>query len=1145
MIFSAIAAKCRVFFALHFTKKSLIYCMRITLVSLIAITVTSQLLIASSARGQHMAGTKVQLELKNESLISAFRKIERETPFRFLYRNEDVESITHLRLLKTTAPVDQMLEALLRGTGLSFRQVSKHIVISKTEEKHHMEEAPVIRNEMPDPLEIRGRVIDETKEGIPGVSVWVKGTRIGAITDKSGYYRVVVPDSSGVLEFRFVGYVVKEISVMSGAWKLVTLDPDKKMLNEVVINTGMFERKAGSFTGAVSTYSAEDLKLVTNQNVLQGLAILDPSFQIVENNEFGSDPNRLPDIQMRGQTGFPDLTSDYSNVPNQPLFILDGFETTLQKVYDLNINIVKSITLLKDASAKAIYGAKAGNGVVVIETLTPRAGAMRVSYSGSLNVTAPDLRSYDLTNSKEKVQAEVLAGKYTSVMPETQASLTSQYTTNLKAALDGVDTYWLSQPLQNGYGQRHGLFMDGGDDAMRYSANINYNDVKGVMKGSDRKTFSGVVNLQYRLKDFAFRNNLSIDRNTGENSPYGSFSEYTRMNPYWRIYDDNGNLIPTYTSFGTTVANPLYNASLNTIDNSKYTMITENFYTEYSAMKNLRLTARVGVSMQNNESDLFYPASHTRFAGVSPSSPDYLNRGEYSKTNGKMNTYSADLLGAYNLEINKHQLLLNAGLSANENSAESTGFIMVGFPGDRVSGVAFGNMYEPGTKASGTENTSRTLGVTSAVNYAYDNRYLADLSYRANASSQFGANERWGSFWSAGLGWNIHNESFLKSSKAVNQLKIRGSVGSTGTQGFSSYQSKATYQYITSKSYNGDMGLSLMGLPNEDLMWQKVMEYNLGTDIQLFHRLSLRADYYIKDTEGLLSDQIIAPSAGFSSYKENLGEVRNEGYQLGSNLRVYSGNKSSVNIFLNAQHNSNKIRKVSNSLTALNRNNDDFTRGDDESIAENTARRQQVYSSYVEGASMSAIWVVKSLGIDPSNGKEIFLTKDGSQTYVWSTDDYIVFGDTNPDITGTFGSNVRIKNFTGNFAFTYRLGGQMYNETLVRKVENADFTYNVDARALQERWNTPGQQTLYKDIADLTPTQPTSRFVQDFDELVLSSISFGYNFNNLRIFKNSKASNLNAAVTLNDLARFSTVKTERGTDYPFARTISFSIQATF
>ena len=277
---------------------------------------------------------------------------------------------------------------------------------------------------------------------------------------------------------------------------------------------------------------------------------------------------------MRGQNNIPDLKGEYQTAPNQPLFILDGFEATVEKVYDLDMNLVKSVTLLKDAAAKAIYGSKAANGVVVIETVQPEAGRLRIAYTGAVDVTVPDLTSYNLTNASEKLQAEVLAGKYTSGNAYEQARLTQEYNELYREVARGVDSYWMSQPLRTGIGNKHSVYIDGGSEDMRYAVSLGYNHIAGVMKGSDRKTISGGVTLSYRYKTLSFRNQLSIDNNSAKNSPYGSFSNYSKMNPYWRIYNTDGSLIKQY---GSDIYNPLLNADLNSKDQTGYTTITENF----------------------------------------------------------------------------------------------------------------------------------------------------------------------------------------------------------------------------------------------------------------------------------------------------------------------------------------------------------------------------------------------------------------------------------------------------------------------------------------------------------------------------------------------------------------------------------------
>lgn len=447
----------------------------------------------------------------------------------------------------------------------------------------------------------------------------------------------------------------------------------------------------------------------------------------------------MPDIQLRGQNSL-NIKGEYSTSPNQPLIILNGFETSIEKIYDMDMNLVSSLTLLKDAAAKAIYGSKAANGVIVIETILPNEGRMRVSYNGGLDITLADLTSYNLTNPAEKLQAELLAGKYTATNAWDQSNLTKQYN-DLKKEVDrGVDTYWLSKPLRTGVGTKHSVYLEGGDNSMRYAANLQYNNVAGVMKGSDRTTVAGDITLSYRYKSLSFRNNLSIDNNKAKNSPYGDFSDYSKMNPYWRIHDQNGSLIKQYN---ISAFNPLYNAGLNSKNESGYSTFTENFYGEWQALPELKLTARLGYKKQKSDAQVFTPASHTKYANISSSSDEYLDRGEYSQTNGFTEQISADIGAAYSLQKDKHVLYANAMYNIEESRAESTTFSVVGFPSDKMNFPAFGNHYPDGGKPSGFETTTRSMGIVGAANYSYDSRYLADLSYRLNASSQFGSEHRW------------------------------------------------------------------------------------------------------------------------------------------------------------------------------------------------------------------------------------------------------------------------------------------------------------------------------------------------------------------------------------------------------------------
>ena len=467
--------------------------------------------------------------------------------------------------------------------------------------------------------EVRGKVIDEKKQPIPGVSVRLGGTLMGTATDVDGKFKLLIPADTATLVVSFIGMkteIVKIPRLKTGVEQkeltIVLREEDVKL--EDVVVTGIFTRKKESFTGSASTYSAAELKTMGTQNVLQSLKTLDPAFAIIEDNQFGSDPNRLPNMEIRGKSSMLGLRDELDADPNQPLFIVDGFEQTIEKVMDMDMNRVESITTLKDATAKALYGSKGANGVVVIETKRPAIGQMTVSYTGSLDIQAPDLSSYNLCDAWEKLEVERLSGIYTSSTnnPVGQQQRDELYQALKKEVERGVDTYWLSKPLRTGVGQKHSLNFEGGDEFIRYNVNVSYNNVAGVMKGSDRETYGGGFTFSYRYKSLLFREQLSLLHNKAENSPYGTFSDYAKLNPYWRTHNEDGTireiLNPIEVSYGDDpIYNPLINKTLNTKDVSKYTDITNNFYIEWNVFKDLKATGRIGFTSRTDESDIFYP----------------------------------------------------------------------------------------------------------------------------------------------------------------------------------------------------------------------------------------------------------------------------------------------------------------------------------------------------------------------------------------------------------------------------------------------------------------------------------------------------------------------------------------------------------
>ena len=1077
--------------------------------------------------------TTVTISKKGVTLKEVIADLKEQTTYDFFYDSG-------LSALNETFDIDvkdkevqAVLDEILPPLGLEYA-VQRNLIIIREKLAQSVDE----------PMTIKGKVSDVRGSTMPGVTVLVKGTTIGTSTDVDGRFELSLPRQDKVdLVFSFIGMESQELAYTGQEELEVVMREDLVEMDEVVV-TGMFDRRAESFTGSAVTVTQEQLRAVGNTNVIQSLRNLDPSFRIAENLEIGSNPNAMPEIQLRGQSGFPDLRGEYATNPNQPLFIVDGFEADLTKVIDMDMNRIASVTLLKDAAAKAIYGSKAANGVVVIETKRPEPGELRVTYTGTVSVNLPDMSSYELCNSAEKLQVELNAGLYDYIgyngvvyweNATQQYVYSERYNDLLKETLRGVDTDWKAQPLRNAVGHKHVVYLEGGDEAFQYGIDFSFNDVAGVMKGSDRKTFSGGLTFSYRYKNLLLRDNLEVVYNRGDNSPWGDFSEYTSMNPYFRPYDENGNLIKTYTLYeGSTETNPMWNAMIKTKDMSEYSQFTNNFYAEWRAFDGFKASARIGLTRTDDGAEVFLPATHTDFATYT--TDELLDRrGSYTYTDGYSFQLSADINASYSKYFGNHLLMANAGWTLNDETTKSMTMIAEGFPNDRLDDIGYARSYAEDSAPTSTESTVRDIGVVAAVNYSYADRYLFDGSIHFSGSSQFGSENRWGKFWSLGLGWNLHHEKFMASAEWLDQLKIRGSIGFTGSQNFNSYQSQDTWTYYKDNFYDGNVGAYLMGMSNDRLKWQRKKDTDVGLEFTAFDsRLNIRLDYYNSITDDLLTDVTIPSSTGFTSYKENLGKVQNQGFEFYVNARVWENREKNgyVNIYVNGTHNTNKIKEISNFLASFN-----------EEQSETVTNKP--ITRYEEGQSMSAIWAVPSRGIDPATGKDVFVKKNGRTTFEWNSDDLAVCGDTEAKLYGNFGFNFSYWGFIVNVGMMYELGGQIYNQTLVDKVENADLTMNVDRRIFSDRWTKPGDISRFKDIADNTTTQATERFVEDNDIWTLSTVNVSYDFDRFALIKKAGFDRLRLSFDMADVARASSVTIERGTSYPFARSFSFSLQAMF
>lgn len=1039
-------------------------------------------------------------------------------------------------------PLEMVLERVFKDTPTTFTIIENQIILKRQSSI-----------DIQQTFFIKGIVTDSENKPFPGVTVLVQGTGKGSTTDDQGGYAIEVKNGDVVL-FSHIGFktILKKVSDQI---KIdVVMEEDLTQLSEVVI-TGIYERKSESFTGSSITVTKEDLKKVGNANFFQAIQNIDPSIVLVDNFSLGSNPNTLPDIQIRGTSTFPGeqnasgLKGNYLRNPNQPLFILNGFETNIEQIFDLDINRIERITILKDAASKAIYGAKAANGVVVIETTKMYSEKALITYNTSIDLELPDLSSYNLTNSLEKLEAERIDGYYIPQFndPEQYAQLQQLYNARKKLALEGLDTDWLAKPLRNGIGQRHSLTAEIGSEELRILGDVSYRNVQGAMKGSERTNITGSMTVSYRIKNFSFRNIMMANNNTGKESPYGLFSDYVKMNPYWRAVNVDGT-IPYYAEIaqdGSGYTNPLYNSTLNSRNESSYFNFINNFYLEWNIIPELRATTRIGVDVKKSEADEFYPSKHTRFENYV--GEDATRKGLYQINNGKSSYVSGDFNMQYSKNIGKHFIFSNFGFNVSERKFNEIVHRAEGFPSSRMDNILFAKAYALDSRPTGIEGLSRDVGFLLVGSYTYDERFLSDLTFRKSASSQFGSDKRWANFWSLGLGWNIHNESFMEL-VSIDQLKLRGSIGSTGNQNFNTNESIATYNYFLESLYQGFPGSYLNNLPNPFLQWETKFDYNVGLDVKK-GPISLRMDYYESYTENLITAITLPYSTGFNSVKDNLGKVKNSGLEVDVSALLWSSGRNFVAINAGIAMNNNKIVELSNSMRSFNQRM--------EELAADRGNSKPV-NKYEDGMSMNAIWAVPSLGIDPATGNEIYMKKDGSTTFEWDVSDMIVAGNSNSKYRGNFGISGEYKRFGISLTGRYLGGGQIYNNTLVDRVENVDMNYNVDKRVLTGRWLYPGQEALFKRLGNYSAdtdgdnvfevfaekTRATTRFVQDRNELDIAAINVYYEFNK-RVVDYLKLSRLRINFNMNEVATFSSVRIERGLEYPFARNLSFSLMANF
>ena len=1077
----------------------------------------------AKAETTQVKSDRVTLSLQNVTVEQMFSQIKKQTGYNFVISSELSKNLRRVSVTANNEAVKSVLERVLNPLNCTFDIDGRVITIYRKLSDN--------RNRT-----ISGYVKDENGDVLPGVPICIGDSRVCTVTDANGFYTFKIPSETCDIKLTYVGMKTQYVTIPGGTAPVnrdVVMGSDTQ-LEEVVV-TGIFTRKKESFTGSAATYTAKELKDMGTSNVLQSLKTLDPAFAIIEDTQFGSDPNRLPNMEIRGKSSMLGQRDELATDPNQPLFILDGFESSLQAINDLDINRIESITILKDAASTAIYGSKAANGVVVVETVKPKAGQLQVSYTGNFNVTVPDLTSYDMMNAPEKIEFERLSGRYDPSIVETAnqtqsaISLTEAYYARLNSVAQGVNTDWLAQPVRVGVNQKHSLYVQGGSETFMFGIGGMYNGNTGVMKGSDREVFGGNLDMIYRVKKFQFSNKFSLS-NASYNNPLVAFQEYVSANPYYRIYDDEGMLTPWLEySDDVKMPNPLYNASLNSRNHGNDLTISNHFQAEWTPNEMWKARARFGVTYDTDAVDIFTSPENTN---------QILNkqngkRGEYTKTNTNALSYEGDIsLTFAKLFADVHRLNAVIGGDIYHTKSTAEGYTAEGFPAGDFTKPSFAAGYKEDGVPYYKDAISRSVNGYLNLGYAFMDRYLMDFSLRENGSSVFGSTAKWNTTWSVGLGWNIHMEPFIQNNfKWIDYFKLRGSWGNPGNQSFDSGRTLITYALASGTLNYFGIGALADQIGNPYLKWQITQDKNVGLDLTMFNnRVSFTVDYYHKVTDPLLIGITMPLSSGTTEYFSNAGKQTSQGLTFTAQYYILRNLEKRImwSIRATGRTQDNKIDGIGNKLDAFN----------------NSGRGSST-TRYFDGADPEDIWVVKSAGIDPSTGKELFYDLNGNYTYDYNYDNEQVCGNTRPDLEGVLGTSFTYGGLTASVNFRYQLGADVFNTALWNKVENIDFYFNQDRRALYERWHKAGDIVPFKDVRDQNPSPMTSRFIQNEKTLTLESVHLEYQFFSDSWIKRLGLGSLRVFADARDLVRLSTIRAERGTKYPYARTIEAGISLNF
>ena len=1123
--------------------------------------------VLSSSAKSYSQGAKLQVRYFNTSIKQIFVDIEYKSDFTFVYSDDDFDVEKKVDLNVNDATIQEILDVLLEETGMSYKILNNLIVLKK-------EGGSSLRNVGDQGSKtITGKVTDSSNLPLPGVSVVIKGTSVGTVTNADGIFTLTKVPEKSILQFSFVGMKPREVATDGKDDINIIMEEESIGIDEVVaVGYGNLRKK--DLTGAIASINAEIIQqqpTVTFEQSLQG------RISGVQVTQSSNAPGGGMTMRIRGGNSI--------NAGNEPLYVIDGIpiyndnnayspigpgvskEPPASALANLNVNDIESMEVLKDASATAIYGSRGSNGVVIITTKRGKAGQNNVSYDAYYGVQEAATR-IDVMNTEQYIQffQDLQDARQDNGRGANDVPLTDEVIAQF------ADTDWQDELFRLASVQNHQLTYNGGNKSVQYNASANYYNQEGVVTGTDFKRFSGRLNLDVKTTDWlTLGNSFSFAHSVrnagvlnGDGNTQGFIYGALHVPPIVPVSDSEGNYYSTgrdwmedldltakLRPWVPKLNNPV--AAAHNIENNTVTnRTTGNFYAEAKPVKNLTLKTSFGGDVSDAYNKFFVPSNLN---------PGWNSNGLGTVSTARNINWINTNTITYNNKFNEdHSAIVLLGAEFQGNTNKKTYMKATDFFTKNMGAENLGIGANYDAPYNYTDEWS-LASFFSRVNYQLKDKYLFTATIRADGSSRFGSGNKWGYFPSFALGWRASEENFIKESiPAISNLKVRASVGMTGNTEIGTYQSLSTLS--TTRTILGGatvVGLAPDRIPNPDLRWEKTEQTDVGFDLGLLkNRVNVSADFYLKKTKDLLFNFEVPFSSGFSTSLQNIGSIQNKGVEFSFQADIIQKKDFSWLLSGNISVNRNKVLDLGG--------NQDIEVGDtggNVSASHGSLLRVGEPVGVFYGNVFVGMWQseeeIQEVGLDltAKPGDPRYADIDGDETFS-SSNDRTIIGDPNPDFIYGLSNTFMYKGFDLSVFLQGSQGNDILNFTRVRLMYAFLGGSENWSPAVLNSWKEGRATNLTTDVplvGGASRTGVDTRLIEDGSYLSIKNVRLGYTFKDVKFLSALKVYfNIQNLYTFTNYSGYDPDvnwggqdNLTQGTDltgHPIVRTYSFGVNVT-